>query len=669
MPDFDDWIDAQLRNVPLPTDLLWRLAEAGRSQDNAAADARLDAVISNVPVPLDLQMRLRRIAYQRRPHLIWRPWGIAAAIVFLISAVGYLGVVGVAPPQNPTTANLPQPTLSEVASRTQSLARAKLAPIRSAAAAKRSVADTAEEPIGESMPPSDETVKLPFGYADVAAWSRSAKSLIDERMKSQAALGAGGEFNRLPELDSFESLPPRGIMPPRVRGYDLLFHLKQGEQPFASPSSNKALASSRMPFTFRTASYDQAVSTTREGEAPSGDDIRVEDFLAAQEYALPAAPVGSLALHTAAVNSPFRDGGLHLMQLVVKAGSKKAAPRETTRLIAIVDISARMAAGSRWEAVLRALTKFADDMRAADRVTLIGYTARPLVLAANSTGPQLLALLASDSLPQLAGSADFAVATRSAVEAIKATRGKKLKRIVFVTAGREIHGDLCLEKSRESLAELSAEKIPWRVVRLSANDDQQQLNDLAREAQGTVTTALSASELRAGLWEHFTGESSTVANRASLKLTFNPKVVTSYRLMGHGSGTITGDSGDPLEVDLSFDQTATAMYELFIKPGGGEQIAGVELSWHDPANGRDRRVAQWIRRGQISESFSQAPAWFQQGVIAAKTAEVMRGSYFASGPRVLEHLRDLARQVDPHTARQPDFQALLRLLEQIPKTR
>jgi Ca-activated chloride channel family protein len=532
-------------------------------------------------------------------------------------------------------------------------------------ASERQLADLSDPPY---VPSPNEIAKLPFGFEDAVAWSRSVKNAIDERTKSRSALGAGGEFDRLPDLDSFESPSPRGIIPPRVRGYDLLFHLKQGEHPFASPLANKALASSKMPFTFRTASYDLAVGTAREGEAPSGDDIRVEDFLAAQDYALPAAPMNGLALHTAAVASPFRDAGLHLLQLVVKAGPKKAVAHRPTRLVTLVDVSRRMAGGGRWETTLRALAKIADDMSPADRLTIIAFAEQPRVLAASATGRELRALIASDALPKLAGSADFAAATRAAGEAVKTAPGIEVRRVVFITAGREIHGDSTLDKSRESLAQLTAEHVPWRIVRLSA-DDGQPLEDLASETQGAVIAATSASEIRAALWEQLTGQSSTVANGVSLKLTFNPKVVTGYRLLGHASGTITGEAGDPLEVDLRVEQMATAMYELWIKPAGGEQIAAVELTWRDPAGARQRRVAQWIRRAQIAESFSQAAPWFQQGVIAAKTAEVLRGSYFASGARLLDQIHDLARQVDPHTAEQADFQALVRLLEQVQKLR
>ena len=92
-------------------------------------------------------------------------------------------------------------------------------------------------------------------------------------------------------------------------------------------------------------------------------------------------------------------------------------------------------------------------------------------------------------------------------------------------------------------------------------------------------------------------------------------------------------------------------------------VATAELTWHDPKSGQLRRVAQTIRRGQFSESFSQAPAWFQQGVIAAKTAEVLRGSYFAPSGTPWAQVFALTQQLDPAVAERTDFGLLLDLIK------
>ncbi len=103
MPDsrFDDWIDQQLRNVPLPPNLLERLSQAGPNRD--AADAHVDAALCDVAVPDDLQDRLRSIArpgiahprtvIMRRRRPAWQRYATAASL-FLAIGLGAAGIFG-----------------------------------------------------------------------------------------------------------------------------------------------------------------------------------------------------------------------------------------------------------------------------------------------------------------------------------------------------------------------------------------------------------------------------------------------------------------------------------------------------------------------------------------------------------------------------------------------
>jgi Ca-activated chloride channel family protein len=670
MPDFgfDDWIDAQLRHVPLPPDLLSRLAEDSVAHGQPQADARLDAVLRNVPLPGDLESRLLRIARRHRRSSVWRQVGLAASlfVVLGLGAAVYVALVmDAAAPTAPAIARKTAPPAAVDSSR---LAQTPVATIPAEQVVAARSTET-EQPDRHEQRVRSEPDKLPFTIKDVAAVGASVKQAFEAKLRSQATLGAGGAFNRLPPLDAFEAPPPRGIAPPRVRGYDLLFLLKHGEHPFVSPAGDKELRSSKLPFTFRTASFDRAVADAEAGRLPSAEEIRVEDFLAAQEYALPAAVGRGLALHVAVGPSPFGEQGLYLLQPLVQAGANRAQPHPPARLIVVVDASSPMRSRGRWETIHRALGKLAGHMQPADRLTLIGFAEQARVLAESATRDQLPALLKSGGWPPASGSADLGAAIRLACEAARAVPADEAPRVVFLTAGLRELDELALAKLSESLTGLADAKIPWQIVRLGAGHAKASWDELAQRVQGEVVEASSPAEVHAVLWDTLTRQSSMVAAGATLKLTFNPAVVTAYRLLGHESVTITGPATDPLEVDLHVDQCATGMYELWIKPSGGDEVARAELTWRDPNNGQPRRVAQMVRRAQIAASFSESPAWLQQGVIAAKTAEVLRGSYYAPASRPLAQILELTRQVDARASKQPTFQTLVELVKQAEKLR
>jgi Ca-activated chloride channel homolog len=308
-------------------------------------------------------------------------------------------------------------------------------------------------------------------------------------------------------------------------------------------------------------------------------------------------------------------------------------------------------------------------MAPGDRLTLIAFAQQPRVLAEDASREAIEKLLAAGTLRHAAGSADLVSAIQSACAAVRAVPSDEPRHVVFVTAGRAEFDGTQLARSSAALLQLVAANIPWQIVRLSAGDDDLLWNDLARTAQGRTSTALSADDLSAALLENLTGLPQTVAQGVSARITFNPKMVTSYRLLGHESTTLSGDAGDALEVDLQGEQTATNLFELWLKPTGTGEVALVELLWRDPSSGQPRRMVRRISRDQIVASFAEAPPWLQQGILAASTAEFLRGSYYVPNSHTLDQLLELAGEVDPRAAESAEFQALLGLLQQAARLR
>ena len=297
-------------------------------------------------------------------------------------------------------------------------------------------------------------------------------------------------------------------------------------------------------------------------------------------------------------------------------------------------------------------------MTAADRMTLIGFAEQPQMLAENATGDQLRALLASGKLAAPAGSADLPAAIRAAAELAHALPGGHACRFVCITAGRQQWSETALAAAGAELAELAAAATPWQIVRLASDDDGDAWSKLAELGRGEVSTATTAAEIHRSLAKKLISRSSAVATHAKLKVIFNPRIVTGYRLLGHVSPTLTGLAGEAVEVDFDAEDLATGMFELWIKPDGGDEIAAADLTWQAPASGQQRRQVKLLKRRQIASSFAKAAPWMQHGMIAAKTAEVLRGSFYLPASHPVAQLLAAASQVDERVAEQPDFQAL-----------
>jgi Ca-activated chloride channel family protein len=465
-----------------------------------------------------------------------------------------------------------------------------------------------------------------------------------------------------------------------VHGYGLLFQLKYGEHPLVSPAQHEELASTRMPFAFDTASFDLARVTVRAGERPPADEIRVEEFLAAHDYSLPKPPASGLALHLAGSVSPLgggpaSHGARHLLELVVQAASHDPQQHYPNRLIVAVDASSHMRRGARLDAARRALAKLAERMNDRDRVTLLRFAEQPTILAKNATADELNRLVWSDALSAPSGAADLPRAIEAAWEAARDVQALDPRHVVVVSGERGNFDATVLSRSVEQLRELAEMNIPWRIVRLAAEGTDAHWADLAAGAQGKVVPAHSPAEVYDSLLEALANEPTLAAESVSVSLTFNPEVVAAYRLVGHEARTLTGLSPDPVTIDLRADQTALCLYEITLKPPAGSkspaahQACAVEVTWRHPSTHELQRIARPIARRQLSGSFTQAPAWFQEAVVVAKAAEVLRGSYYAPTSRGVGQVLDLADQVDPRVTPQPDFQKLVELLKKAEKLR
>jgi Ca-activated chloride channel family protein len=328
-----------------------------------------------------------------------------------------------------------------------------------------------------------------------------------------------------------------------------------------------------------------------------------------------------------------------------------------------------MRAAARWETIERALNNIAESMTDADRVTLIGFSEHSRVLAQDMTPHELQTFLGSGKLLPPSGSANFAAGVDAAARAARAPSSGRKSRIVFLTASQKNLEQMAPDVAKRTLTD----SIGWQMVCLAEDDhlggSDSRGSAWAESAGGRFTLADSSATIQRVLVEALTGRSGAVAKDVSVKVSFNPRVVTGYRLLGHEAVTLTGGRIDPITIELAADQSVTGLYEVWIKPKGDDIAATAELTWKDPDSGQPRRVVRPLRRAQLAGSFSQAPPWLQQGIVAAKAAEAFRGSYYAKAANPLAGLLELTDQVDPQVKQRPEFQDLLRLLQQADKGR
>ena len=700
-PDFDNqWLDEALRNIPVPESVAARLQEIGTCSDSdldaalrgspprsvlrdrllavgTLSDQDLADELRDVRVPGELLARCREIPrsepvtglplLRRVSWLEARPllqYVVAASMLLFLGGLGIqqFAATNQPLPQQPVAA-IPAPINTWVLEDPIDPEQLRPLPIMA---------------LPEPFPtPSLRSPNLAVGplhqadqpLSDSANLKKSAGPINDRDL-----FGTNPGTQALPDLISVSEPETRGLRPPNVREFDLLFLLRHGVHPFVSPSAHPDLAKVQVPLVNSTASFQRALEKARQSAATREDlrpeDVRVEEFLAAMEYEFarppnnftPGSSAPGLNLHTAAGVSPWSDHGLGLIQIGVQAGNI-ARPAETAaHLVLAIDTSSAMVRPGSWDLLCRNLRSSFAELLPADRVSILLIGERPRMLGRELTAEQAMQLLPSLESTSLRGNTNLAAALPDLANAFK-TAGPASKlptRVVLLTAGMLHLDQTQLARWTDEIRPLLAEsKNSLDVVDLRQNEVLDPLlTAMAGWGRKPVQRAHEGRQLDLRLREILSGQPQVVAHDVSLRVSFVPNAVSLYRLLGHEASAVSNLIPLEWQTDLRSGETATALFEIALRPNGPEIVAHATLEWRDMA-GKLHTRKQPISRLQFAPSFAEAPRSLQLAALAAETAEVLRRSYFAPiATHDLDQVRSIGQRLPQRTRQTSSYRQL-----------
>ncbi|MCE9554336.1 MAG: DUF3520 domain-containing protein [Planctomycetes bacterium] len=157
---------------------------------------------------------------------------------------------------------------------------------------------------------------------------------------------------------------------------------------------------------------------------------------------------------------------------------------------------------------------------------------------------------------------------------------------------------------------------------------------------------------------------SAIADEVRLSVTFNPRTVASYRLLGHEATSVLGVHHATLDATLRAGDVCTGLFEVELRSGGDDLVATAEVTWRDPHHPGTRRETRRITRWQLADSLLETPPSVQAAAIAAETAELLRQSQFAAGRgHSWARIRQVAADAHPTLAEEPTFRRLMGLVD------
>jgi len=682
----DEDVDELLRDVALPPCLLPRLQAVPLTDDDG-----LDEALRNVSVPDDLVTSCRHHA---RRHLARREGRhpldralrisrIAMAASLILAVTLSLGSAVLFLVLNGLGIDLPSPQLAQ---------QIPTPPVPVEKPLEASWGMLADDSPGVGTQPSqplDYHREIELAQIEPAAGLAVRDSLASATLPGGAdplALSVGGvlgsnSWDDLPELPTRPvGLVPHGLDWPLVPGANRPFLTRFNFHPFVSPAANPRLQTCPVPLAVESSSYELAQRYLDRNEWPPADRVRTEEFLAAVDYHFPKPTHQSLGLIVAGGPSPISGEGFCLLQVGVQARQSDQGRHAPVHLVLLIDTSTSMRWGSRMEIVRRALRDLPGIVAAEDRLSLVTFNQAAHVLVENLSHDALLPFAAAADSLSAEGATNIIGGLREAYGVARPTLGpgRPAVRVVLLTDGLLDLEPATAEKIEQQVAQAAGENIPLDVIDLRQQKEADpQVAALSQAGQGKIRRAISTEQVRWALREIVTGRSQVVARAARLQVTFNPKSVLEYRLLGHESGDWGGLLPGPLDADFCEGQTATALFEVRLASDGPGDIASVDLAWYAPdgektlAGKTAEKIRTTIERKHFAPSLTSSAPSLQEAAVVAYAAEVLRHSPFIfqrrpglSIPAALFRAVELSGQINSQLQQLPLFEEFVALIRQ-----
>jgi Ca-activated chloride channel family protein len=169
--------------------------------------------------------------------------------------------------------------------------------------------------------------------------------------------------------------------------------------------------------------------------------------------------------------------------------------------------------------------------------------------------------------------------------------------------------------------------------------------------------------MRSTLMEAMSGLDQRKATDVVLSITFNPKTVVGYRLIGHEPTALAAVAPPKTAIDFQAGQSGSMLFEVRLNGSRDTAVATAVLRWRDPVDGTPHEKVQEINRGMLSPAWDKAAPQLQLAAIATATAEGLRNSPWGdrvTASEVLQWAQRLDRARKGH-----DLKPWLSMLERI----
>lgn len=342
-----------------------------------------------------------------------------------------------------------------------------------------------------------------------------------------------------------------------------------------------------------TGSYGVARNLLREGFRVPKAAVRVEEWVNAFDYDDPAPTDTDLGLTTETGPAPSLDDGTQLVRVGVSAREVAAAERPRVNVTLVVDRSGSMDIRERLGLVQSSLALLADRLDDDDTVSVVSFEdeARPILEPTPIRDTD--AIVEAIEALKPGGSTNLEAGLRLGYEqAREAFDPEAVNLVVLASDGVANVGSTGPGSIVEKIQEEGADGIHLVTVGYGlGNYNDHLMEQLADLGDGFYAYVDDYEEAEQLFGEDLVTTLTPVAAEARTQVTFDPELVTSYRLVGYDNRQLADDDFTDPGTDageLGAGHHATALYEVRLAEGvePGAVIGSAAVRWTPVGVGR-----------------------------------------------------------------------------------
>ncbi len=401
-----------------------------------------------------------------------------------------------------------------------------------------------------------------------------------------------------------------------------------------------------------TGSWSNIRRLLNAGRLPPSAAVRIEEMINYFPYDDPRPrDAEPFAVHASLATAPWNPRRW-LLRVVLAAENRAMETLPPANLVFLVDVSGSMASPDKLPLLQSSLKILATRLRSQDRVSLVSYAgSTAIVLPATSGAERARIVAAIDSLRAggaTAGESGLELAYRTAREGFI---DGGINRILLATDGDFNVGVADFRQLKEIVAARRSSGISLSTLGFgTGNYNERLMEQLADAGDGAYSYIDNLMEGQKVLVTEMTSTLATVARDVKAQVEFNPRVVSSYRLLGYENRMLAREDFDDDRMDagdIGAGHAVTAIYELVPAGESGgldplrygraadavpasdnsavtDEVAYVRLRYKRPGESASRLMERAVGRRPLA-SIDAAPADFRFAVAIAGFGQLLRG--------------------------------------------